>query len=204
MTLEILDNYLRKPHLLIKEAKVLKYQFSELNPSNLVSDRSKYAGYFYKRLSKYTNKKIIWDESSGTFRKTNRGLVIKAKNELFVHSDGITDFISILYLSQSKNCHGGTSFFRHNETGLEGFHNFSHIESVMKKKKMTFGSLVELIEHDARHSDKWTETDRIKMKYNRLIIYNGRLFHSHIFDFKSVKSSSDRLTFVCFGATRTI
>lgn len=201
-TLSIFDNYLRDPERLILESKKLQYQRSTLNPSNVISTKSKYASDFYRRLIKFHGKKIDWEDSSGNYRKTTQQEVIQYKNTFFAHSDGITDFVAILYLSKPEECHGGTGFYRHIATGLEGFHDEPKVLEVMKKHKISFDDLVIELDRDARNPKAWELTDRIDMQYNRILIYNGRIFHSHIFEFHKVKSGTNRLTFVCFGTTK--
>lgn len=200
--LSIFDNYLRNPEKFVQESKKLKYNRSSLNPSNVISTKSKYANGIYRRLVDFHGKKVDWEDSSGTFRKTTHQEAIEYQNSFFCHSDGITDFVSILYLSKPEECHGGTGFYRHIATGLEGFHDEPKVLKVMKKHKLSFDQLVAWVDGDARNPKAWELTDRVKMQYNRMMIYNGRIFHSHIFEFHKVKANASRLTFVCFGTTK--
>jgi hypothetical protein len=200
-TITVIDNYAKSPERLQSEAKQLKYTRSKLNLSNLISEKSKYANAVYRRLIAFNKRKISWDIASGTYRKTTQKEVIQYKNKTFVHSDGITDFIALLYLNDPKDCHGGTGFYRHKKTGLEGFHDLNTVEKAMRKLNISFNELVKMTEDDARMPGEWELTDKIQMKYNRMVIYNGRMFHSHIFDFAKVKSNSTRVTMAFYGTS---
>jgi hypothetical protein len=151
----------------------------------------------------YFHCSIKWGPGSGTFRTTTENDADRTKNSLFVHSDGVTDFVSLLYLNKPEDCHGGTAFYRHIPSGLDGFHDLKKVSLYLEKANISLKELVSIVETDARDSSKWMQVDMIRMKYNRLIAYNGRIFHSHVFDFNKVNKNAKRLTFVCFGTRST-
>jgi Family of unknown function (DUF6445) len=194
-----MDDFMRDPQLMRREARILHYSQSPLNPSNFISQKSKYAGSIYRRLIGIPRRSVNWDVGSGTYRTTDLKQVQRTRNQFFAHSDGITDFVALLYLSLPAECHGGTAFFRHKKTGLQGFHDDKAVQKAMAHLGICFEELANLVEGDARVPSKWVQTDLIQMKYNRMIVYNGRVFHSHVFDFKSVRKGSERLTFACYG-----
>lgn len=197
----VIDDFFKNPQNLSKEASELFYSQSDINYSNLISGRSKYATSTFRRLQKFSKKKILWDKEAGTFRQQRQNLVDMTKNAFYAHSDGINDFVCLSYLSPPEDCHGGTGFYTHIQTGLAGFHDFEAVNKVMKRMKITFDDLIEITNRDARDPSKWLLTDTVQMKFNRMIIYNGRRFHSHIFDFSKVKKGSIRLTFLSYGTT---
>lgn len=201
-TLIVLDDFFKEPEKLRKEAKTLSYNLSQINYSNQISQkRSKYASAIFKRLAKFYGKKIIWDDDAGTYRIQKMDLVDQTKNNFFAHSDGVHDFVCLAYLSPPEECHGGTGFYLHKPTGLLGFQDFEAVNRVMRKMKIDFETLSQMIDRDGRDTSKWEPTDMVQMKYNRMIIYNGRRFHSHIFDFKKVKKGSERLSFLSYGTS---
>ncbi len=200
-TLTLFDDYLAKPETLIRESERLSYSASGSSGSTLISARSKHAQAFVRELEKRTGivLKWNWNHGSGTYRTTTQKAVVKGGTQFLAHSDFLYDYISILYLSPPAECHGGTGFYRHKETGLEGFHDLQALESVITERKWTLMQLGEKLQADGRTPSKWTALDRVQMKFNRLVFFDARLFHSHILDFSQVQKSSKRLTFVCFG-----
>lgn len=201
-TLIIFDSYLKNPNSYLKESRELSYALSGLNPSNLISSKSKNFKGFSSGISKIVGKKIKWGSESGTFRNTNEKLVKKSNNSFFCHSDGVYNFVTVLYLNADNESHGGTGFYRHRPTGLSGFHDLAQVQMVMKKQNLRFDQLLEIVEGDSKKSDKWELMDQVKAQFNRLLIFNGGRFHSHIFEFDKVKKNAQRLTFVCYGQVK--
>jgi hypothetical protein len=73
------------------------------------------------------------------------------------HVDGSL-YTAVMYLTLPEHCRGGTSLFRHkpsnrNEAGLDEAFDYSN-------------------------PDLWEEVYRAEMKFNRMVVYPGHLFHS--------------------------
>lgn len=200
-SLTLFDDYLAKPDIFLRESERLDYSPSGSSGSTLISARSRHALAFVRGLEKHTGIVLDWNwkHGSGTYRTTTQKAVAKGGTQFLAHSDFLYDYISILYLSPPTECHGGTGFYRHKETGLEGFHDLRALESVITERNWTLMQLAEKLQADGRTPSKWTALDRVQMKFNRLVFFDARLFHSHILDFGQVRKSSKRLTFVCFG-----
>ena len=197
----VIDDYLPKPQLMKQESKTLQFRQDLINASNLTSDRSKYASGIHRRLNSLINYKVNWGKESGTFRTTTQSRILKTNYEYYVHEDGATNVVALLYLSQSPQCHGWTCFYRHKETGLDGFHDLKGVADFLIKTGRTLEHLIQIITRDALIPSKWEQTDRVQTKYNRMLIYNGRKFHSHLFNFKNINPTFKRLTFSCYGTT---
>lgn len=203
-TLAVYDHFVKDPDLMRSESRALSYARSRVSPSNLVSARSRYATRLARQLSRLTDRPVDWSwkDGAGTYRTTTRADVARTGNAFFAHSDGIVDFVCLLYLSPEDECHGGTAFYRHKATGLDGFHDLDAVQRVIDRADVTFRELSALMDRDARVPRRWIRTDMVQMRPNRLVVYNGRLFHSHVFDFAKVRRGRRRLSYVCFGTRR--
>ena len=97
-------------------------------------------------------------------------------------------FATVLYLNPEENIQGGTSFFRHNATGLtnmEKVHTpFKRTEEYWNFKEWIYdfsGKAEDLIDNDTSLiDDVWEEEHHIPMKFNRMIIYPSYMWHSAI------------------------
>jgi hypothetical protein len=200
-TIAIYDGFADDPDLLRREARALRYFRSPLNPSNMISAPSRHRKQLARRLAALADRKVAWAwaDGAGTYRTTTDADVVRTRNGFFAHSDGIIDYVCLLYLSPEAECHGGTTFCRHLPTGLDGFHDLRAVERVMRRLRLGFPDIVAMVERDARIKRRWAKTTMVEMKSNRLVVYNGRLFHSHVFDFSQVKRASRRLIYMCHG-----
>ncbi len=91
-----------------------------------------------------------------------------------IHSDNCHgDFAAVLYLNPPEQCRGGTAFWRHKATGLTGFN-----ESQIRQKGKSPAKALAQIEKDWNDDSKWEQTGAAEMKFNRLIIYSSKDFHS--------------------------
>ena len=82
-----------------------------------------------------------------------------AQKKVFCHVDGCS-YAGILYLSRPQDCAGGTSIYRHKPTGDE-IYDKTHRHL-----------------YDFRDPTQWELISEIGMKYNRLVMYPGQLFHA--------------------------
>jgi hypothetical protein len=200
----VFDDFWSKPQDLVAESKRLRYVRSHLNRSNWISRKSTRAPSVSTRVARLARVSAVrWFAGSGTYRKTTRAEVERTKNAFFCHSDGAANFVSLLYLSPPRDCHGGTGMYRHLETGLDGLHDLAVVQQRLRELDLTFDELVRVLDRDAHRPRAWQLTDFVEMKHNRLVLYNGSRFHSHVFDFARVSPRAQRLAFTCFGETRS-
>jgi len=102
------------------------------------------------------------DISSGAFQYTT------AYDKSWIHSDGITNWAGVCYLTPDAPLSAGTGLFRHKQTGLRGWTYNEHT----KEETESSSTYTESMDYT-----KWEMVDRIGNVYNRLIIYRGDLFH---------------------------
>jgi hypothetical protein len=84
----------------------------------------------------------------------------------------------ILYLNLPEHCQGGTSVFRHRETGLFSFPNAEE-QARLALAPDGAGYFKYFCEREGVDRSKWEEVARAEMKPNRLVLIGGGLFHSH-------------------------
>jgi len=198
-TMLVIDDFLADPDAMVSEARQRTFVVRPEDPSICTSPGSTFHAALKRKVAQIAAVRVEWDRHSGSYRKTTRARIERTKSEWIVHSDYAFDVVALLYLNDSATCHGGTGFFRHKETGLEGFHDLAAVARVMERRRLDKTELLARIDADARHGDRWEQTDLLQMKHNRMVVYNGRRFHSHVLAWDSAKRTSARLTFNMWG-----
>jgi hypothetical protein len=79
----------------------------------------------------------------------------------WIHYDESTNYAGVLYLTPGAPPGSGTSFFRHLQTGRDRYPGTDEV-NFMK---------------EGGDEANWEETDRIGNKYNRLVLYDSKMFH---------------------------
>jgi hypothetical protein len=131
-----------------------------------------------KAIESVLNRKVInWyndveDPYTGSFQ------LCTSNDRTWIHSDTTTMWAGVLYLTPNAPLSGGTGIFRYRETGEYGHSN----------------------EYDGQDMTKWEMVDRLGNKYNRLILYQGHLFHASL-DYFGNSMESGRLFQVFFFDT---
>lgn len=82
-----------------------------------------------------------------------------AQKKIFCHVDGCSN-AGIVYLSKPEHCAGGTTIYRHKATGDEKY----------RKENRNL--------YDLRDPQQWEIISELEMRYNRLVMYRGQLFHA--------------------------
>lgn len=113
------------------------------------------------------------------------------------HNDGHSDLAGLVYLNLPEQCHGGTSFYRHRQTGLECCpKTTAEVMAVLGEPKSPtsdeeaaalwqrlYDRLYQQqpgpIEYVRESTDSWELTRLVEMKYNRAVFYDSQLFHSN-------------------------
>jgi len=94
-----------------------------------------------------------------------------------VHADSAVDWAAIIYLTPNAQLRGGTGFYKHKETGLEG------PPSDRLARKMGFEDAIEfenqIVRRDMADLDAWDLVSYTAPVYNRLILFRGnQLYHA--------------------------
>ena len=92
-----------------------------------------------------------------------------------VHIDPV-HWSGILFLSLDEHCEGGTHFFKHKRTGWDRAPVFDN--EAQKFGYKSWGDATDdLIMNDGPNPDAWEKTTTIPMKFNRLVLFRGYMFH---------------------------
>jgi hypothetical protein len=124
------------------------------------------------------------------------GIVTRAPGELQPlqrqpHFDNFCDYAGVVYLNLPEQCSGGTSFWRHRQTGLQaaprqGSAAYDALslalgdddESRLMGRLMREGLAAASRGYPTESTAAWELLTVIPMRYNRCIVYDARLFHS--------------------------
>ena len=115
------------------------------------------------------------DISSGAFQYTT------SYDKSWIHSDGVTNWAGVCYLTPDAPLSAGTGLFRHKKLGIRDY------KWATKEENEASGHF-----KDYYDLTKWELVDRIGNVYNRLILYRGDLFHTSL-DYFGMDKQSGRL-----------
>jgi len=170
LDIEIIDNFLPDPEPIRKYAQGLIYQNHE-HMGTTVAPAPIWQTYQLK---------FGLDPRLSFFRMGNG-----EPTSTYLHSDKSVGIkTSILYLNKPEDYPDGletdgTVFWRHKETGLA---------------KPADGQFCDFTKDQWKDMDEWEITRAVEMKFNRLIYYDSRFFHSRM----SVDHWAGRLVQVVF------
>lgn len=86
-------------------------------------------------------------------------------------------YSGILFLSLPEHCQGGTDFFTHRRTKLDGIPSrptdlltagYDHPDALIE----------DVVNRDTLKPEKWQRALRVPMKFNRLVLFSPWLFHN--------------------------
>jgi len=106
------------------------------------------------------------------------------------HTDQFCDFAGVVYLNPNHQCSGGTSFWRHRQSGLTRAPRADDADVAPLLQRFGVDTGSQLISRflamaitESRQKPKqirmhWDRVRTLKMQFNRFIVYDARLFHS--------------------------
>ena len=179
----IVDDFLDEPYEMRKIALNANYpEATEHTYPGRNSDQSYFTDEMLDKIQNRWGDYLIPAESSscGYFR-------ISLEQDTFeqdIHIDPGWDVGGVLYLNTPNQCRpdAGTHFYYHNRLGIErvpvtpeegkylGFTNYEEI-----RKNVIYG--------DGLDKTLWTRYAMCPMKYNRLVLFDPTLWHSHGYNF---------------------
>lgn len=178
VNLIVVDDFYSDPFRVRKVAIGAQYKdVRNLNYPGLQSVRTFSSDSIKEAFRALVGKKICVDEKMltfGRFRVMSEGKDTRLK----IHADGGADWTGVIYLNLPNQCRGGTAFYRHKETGLEGPPSAAKAAALGFDNSDSLGK--SLIERDSLNSDSWNQTMYVAMRFNRLVLFRGsEMFHSH-------------------------
>ena len=197
----VIDDVLENPHDFISEVvEKIPMQYNELGKgdpdevfpgyqSNVhldLAELSKLTGHMIKRCTDFQN---IDPDAVKLLYQVNAMYSDRKVPRISIqpHVDPAM-FATVLYLNPEEDIQGGTSFFRHNATGLTNMEKvhmpFKRTEEYWNFKEWIYDfsdKAEDLIDNDTTLiDDVWEEEHHIPMKFNRMIIYPSYMWHSAI------------------------
>jgi len=192
MNIVVVDDFYKDPFKVRDLALNSVYKdVTRLNYPGLQSIKDYSSKDMTVEFTKILSRPLEIDPTKLTFGRF-RIMLKETRSRLKVHLDGGAHWTGVLYLNLPKQCEGGTGFYRHKATGLNGRASNKEI------KDHGFESWTEMenamIEKDTLDSNSWEQTDLVAMKFNRLVLFKGNeLFHCHTHSFGKNKQDG-RLT----------
>lgn len=170
MNILVIDNFYENPDLVRQLALTAQYKdVTQLNYPGFQSLHNFSTSSVIEKIEKAINAKVVLDPNGHTFGKF-RVMLAETGTNLKVHLDGHADWTGVLYLNRDDDCRGGTGFFTHKETGLDGPTKNKKWQQIEK----------DIIEPDTLNPQAWQQSSFVAMKFNRLVLFRGnQLFHSH-------------------------
>lgn len=189
----IIDNFLKDPMALRQKALSASYQ-------DLVGPD----GETYKRVCPVPGRliKARLSDALGCQVDVETAVLrcnwrLDAPNQA-IHSDSLySNHAAVLYLSPDSDCRGGTTLWRHRDTGLDCWPSAKTIPDPVELVRIQ-----QLISADWCYPDKFMMTELILAKFNRLAVYPTDAFHSRwIGDFLPADQAAKSSDFEGYGET---
>ncbi|MBF9337461.1 hypothetical protein G3N30_14965 [Microbacterium lacticum] len=113
-----------------------------------------------------------------------------------VHSDSVSEWAAMVYLTPDADLSSGTGFFRHKATGLSGPPD---IRTALELGYSTPNSFMEdVIYKDAGNLDAWELTGEVQPVYNRLVAFRGARYYHAPLGGGGTEPESARMTHMFF------
>ena len=174
-SLIIVDDFLDNPRALREAALRLTYPAGEnMFPGRKSVERINLDGLSAQvsRLVGEPVQPMPPTQAHGKCRITLAGDVGRAK----VHVD-TAHWSGILYLSEPRDCRGGTEFFRHLPTDSDRA-PYNDAEARAMGYPSAREATAAILERDSTDDGKWEMTMRLPMRFNRLVLLRPWLWHT--------------------------
>ena len=174
----VIDDFYDDPWEVYQQA--INAEYGHLTDDPLYPGRNSLEDYYNEELHTKLNK--ILNSKVGPYDNTGNGHFRYAlegqEGDISVHCDMTSGYSGIIYLTLPTHCHNkpGTNFYIHRQTGLDMVPNDGQILSYgyTKSEELYQG----FVKNDSKTESSWEKYCTIKMKYNRLVLFNSRLWHS--------------------------
>ncbi|GGO92214.1 DUF6445 family protein [Stakelama pacifica] len=136
----------------------------------------------------------------GTLHEHCRLTLARETGKTGVHIDPCF-YSGILFLSLNRDCQGGTDFFRHKLTGLEGVPRTD--DALLQAGFRSADECVRrVVNADTNFPDRWERVMRVPMRFNRLILFSPWLFHNAAPGFGDRPENARLVHLMFFAAAR--
>ena len=164
--LVVVDNFLKDPNSLRNKALSLRDTYKQRGSAGVRTEPQKWGTEFKSHFEKLLNKKITTFNVSENGGGTNCCFQwCDQYTELVIHADEC-NAAGVLYLTPNAPLSSGTDFYVHRRTG------YTSIKGLGKNE------VDKLFSTGWQDFTPWEKIDSVSNQYNRLILFDGRYFHS--------------------------
>ena len=156
----VIDGFYNEPERIRNEALSMDFNITGNYPGNrTVPLPEGDVREFLERIIGTKIDEMSWNigEYTGTYQFVPEG------SNTWVHADRHTDWSCIVYLHPNPKENSGTSFYKHKETGSVEWDD-------------VFAG--EVVENDGDDWDKWIRTDTVSNRFNRAVLFRGKMWHA--------------------------
>lgn len=187
----VIDDFYNNPYQVREKALELDYPIKNQGATYPGANSN---GYLYEedihqKIENILNEKLEYPKEmqAGYFRLSSQD----AEARQDIHVDPDFDIGGVLFLNPPNQCRkgAGTSFWEHNILGTEtGPRNLDEVNQLGFPDYDTF--IKEMIYGDCLDRSKWSMYATVPYKFNRLVLFDSYLWHSHGFNFGETKYNS--------------
>lgn len=174
--LMIIDNFLDNPLAARQQALGLTFP-SERSAGNYAGSTSTQPLQI-RQLTEAVSQRLNapLQGAEGTLHAHCRLTLKGDKGRTGVHIDPCF-YSGILFLNLPEHCKGGTDFYVHKRTGLDGIP--SRPADLLAAGYQSPNDCVEdIVNKDTFRSERWQRSMRVPMRFNRLLLFSPWLFHN--------------------------
>lgn len=175
MTTLIVDDFFANPDAIRREALSLEFPEAPASanyPGRNASTRLEIQG-LNNVFSQLVQERLRPRQNSGHGRP--RLALAQERGACDVHMD-FNHWSAIVFLSRPEDCCEGTHFFRHKRTGWDRAPVFPG-EAEAAGYASGREAIEDVLQTDCNNPDAWDRTHTMPMKYNRLVMFRGYLWH---------------------------
>ncbi len=94
-----------------------------------------------------------------------------------IHADR-GHWAGVVYLNREREGERGNAFYHHKATELDRVPSITDLAFHALERKMTPAELVQAISNDSFNPGAWNLDGEVSLRYNRLVVFPARRFHS--------------------------
>ena len=185
----VIDDFLPEPHRVRHAA--LNLDFLPRKDGEIYPGRNAAQGLSFpdieRMISQIVHEPLV-AHKSGTSYGVPRLASSGDKSQADVHID-TCHWSAIIYLSLDEHCQEGTHFYRHKPTGLEmapAFPGQAHAAGY----ENTETAVRVILKNDGLDHEQWERRMMIPMRFNRIAIFRGYLWHDAGISFGTTPENS--------------
>jgi hypothetical protein len=173
------DNFYPDPYKIRDFA--LEQNFTKTTKGGFPGKRTKGIEELDIKLFNYFNARLFSIFYDFDFEKLNWTVnttfdINKNESEGYIHTDGNSTFVGLIYLSPEANLKSGTNFFIKNQNYNQDYMGVE--DKVNYFKNNTEENKERYLKSKEQHNNMFTQSMEIKNVFNRLIAYDPSIYHA--------------------------